>query len=153
MTVRRDLHRLETTGEVRTVHGGVGLAGHETTVPGPARDRAGLRLIARRAAELVAPDDTVALDAGPAAHELARALPSGFVGSVITHSMPVMQLLAERAVEPAPPRLVALGGELAAARRALVGPTTLAAIAGLRARTFFLDAAAVDVRGTYALST
>ena len=26
MTVRRDLQRLETTGQVRTVHGGVGLA-------------------------------------------------------------------------------------------------------------------------------
>ena len=26
MTVRRDLHRLETAGRVRTVHGGVGLA-------------------------------------------------------------------------------------------------------------------------------
>jgi len=45
------------------------------------------------------------------------------------------------------------GGELSGARQALVGPTTLDALAGLRARTFFLDAAAVDVRGTYACST
>ena len=153
MTVRRDLHRLETTGEVRTVHGGVGLTGHEPGVPRPARDRAALCRVARRAAALVAPDDTVALGPGPAAYELARALPGSFAGSVITHSMPVMQLLAERVAGPAGPRLVALGGELTAARHALVGPTTLAAIAGLRARTFFLDAAAVDVRGTYACST
>jgi DeoR/GlpR family transcriptional regulator of sugar metabolism len=153
MTVRRDLHRLETTGQVRTVHGGVGLAGHEPPLSGPDRDRAALRRVARRAAALVAPDDTVALDAGPVAHELARALPGGFAGSVITHSMPVMQLLAERVAGPARPRLVALGGELTATRQALVGPATVAAIAGLRARTFFLDAAAVDVRGTYACST
>ena len=66
--------------------------------------------------------------------------------------MPVMQLFAERGVGPARPRLVALGGELTPARQALVGPTTLEAIAGLRARTFFLDTAAVDVRGTYACS-
>jgi len=64
----------------------------------------------------------------------------------------VMQLLAERAAAPDGPRLVALGGELIGSRQALVGPTTLDAIAGLRARTFFLDAAAVDVRGTYACS-
>ena len=67
--------------------------------------------------------------------------------------MPVMQLLAERGADAAGPRLVALGGELTGNRQALVGPTTLDVIAGLRARTFFLDAAAVDVRGTYACST
>jgi DeoR/GlpR family transcriptional regulator of sugar metabolism len=34
-----------------------------------------------------------------------------------------------------------------------VGPATTDAIAGLRVRTFFLDAAAVDLRGTYACTT
>ena len=109
--------------------------------------------MARRAAELVNAHDSVALDAGPAAYELARALLDDFTGSVITHSMPVMQLIAERGADTAGPRLVALGGELTGNRQALVGPTTLDVIAGLRARTFFLDAAAVDVRGTYACST
>ena len=109
--------------------------------------------MARRAAELMNGGDSVALDAGPAAYELARVLLDDFTGSVITHSMPVMQLLAERATAATGPRLVALGGELTGTRQALVGPTTLDAIAGLRARTFFLDAAAVDVRGTYACST
>ena len=151
MTVRRDLHRLEMTGQVRTVHGGVGLALGDAGPGG--RAAAGARRVARRAVELTAPGDTVAVDAGPAAYELARALPDDFAGSVITHSMPVMQLLAERACAPDGPRLVALGGELTGTRQALVGPTTLDAIAGLRARTFFLDAAAVDVRGTYACST
>ena len=151
MTVRRDLHRMETAGQVRTVHGGVGLAvgGHDGGRPQTAQ---GPRRVARCAAGMVRTGDTVALDAGPAAFELARALPSDFTGSVITHSMPVMHLLAER-VTGGRPRLVALGGELAGSRQALVGPTTLEAIAGLRARTFFLDAAAVDVRGAYACST
>ena len=67
MTVRRDLHRLEATGQVRTVHGGVGLVGHETSVLGPACDGPGRRRIARRAARLIAAGDTVALDAGPSA--------------------------------------------------------------------------------------
>ena len=155
MTVRRDLQRLETTGQVRTVHGGVGLAVGDPRfgMSGMARDRAGPRRVARHAAELVNARDSVALDAGPAAYELARALLDDFTGSVITHSMPVMQLLAERGADSAGPRLVALGGELTGSRQALVGPATLDVIAGLRARTFFLDAAAVDVRGTYACST
>jgi DeoR/GlpR family transcriptional regulator of sugar metabolism len=154
MTVRRDLHRLEMTGQVRTVHGGVGLAvGPDAAGPGAVRDRIGSRRVARRAAELVGVGDSVALDAGPAALELARALPDDFTGSVVTHSMPVMHLLAEQAVGPTGPRLVVLGGELTGSRQALVGPATTDAIAGLRVRTFFLDAAAVDARGVYACST
>jgi DeoR family transcriptional regulator of aga operon len=96
--------------------------------------------------------ETIALDAGPSAHELARALPGDFAGSVITHSMPVIQVLVDRAGAPDGPRLVALGGELTGTRQAFVGPTTLDTIVGLRTRTFFLDAAAVDARGTYACS-
>lgn len=150
MTIRRDLQRLEAAGQVRTVHGGAGPAAVGRLADAGARSsREGRRRVARCAAQLVSSDDTVALDAGPTAHELARVLPDRFVGSVITHSMPVMQLLAARAARPGP-RLVVLGGELSSARQALVGPTTLDAIAGLRARIFFLDAAAVDVRGTYA---
>ena len=42
MTVRRDLQRLETTGQVRTVHGGVGLAvGDPDPASGMSRDRPG----------------------------------------------------------------------------------------------------------------
>jgi DeoR/GlpR family transcriptional regulator of sugar metabolism len=153
MTVRRDLHRLEAAGQVRTVHGGVGLAGADHVRRGVGCDEVAARRLARRAAQLVAPGDTVALDAGPVAYALARVLAGGVAGTVITHSMPVMQVLAERDAGAAGPRLVALGGELTHARQALVGPTTLDAIAGLRARVFFLDAAAVDARGTYACST
>jgi DeoR/GlpR family transcriptional regulator of sugar metabolism len=153
MTVRRDLHRLEIAGQVRTVHGGVGLvAAGFPGAQGVAQDRAGPRRVARRAAELVDAGETIALDAGPSAHELARTLPDDFAGSVITHSMPVMQVLVERATGLEGPRLVALGGELTGTRQAFVGPTTLDAIVGLRTRTFFLDAAAVDTRGTYACS-
>jgi DeoR/GlpR family transcriptional regulator of sugar metabolism len=151
MTVRRDLHLLEAGGHVRTVHGGVSLT--PDALRGPVfpadGDSAARRGVAQRAALLVGDDDAIAVDAGAAGYELARALPPTFRGSVITHSMPVMQLVAER---PAPPRLVALGGELLPARQALVGPATLDAIPRLRARTFFLAAPAADARGLYAPS-
>ena len=151
MTVRRDLHALEATGHVRMVRGGVSLtpdAFHGWTFPED-RNAEGRARIAEHAAGLIGLTDTIALDAGPTAYALARALPEDFRGSVITHSMPVLQLLDER---QAMSRTVALGGELLADRHAFVGPTTEAALAQLRARTFFFSPSAVDIRGTYARS-
>ena len=159
MTVRRDLHALAETGDVRMVHGGVSLppepwrrAAARSGADGPVAfvdddhqlERAG---VAERAAALVAPMDTIALDAGPTTFALARALPAEFRGSVITHSMPVLRLFDER---PSAATAVALGGELLAERHAFVGPATEAALEQLRARTFFLSPAAVDAHGVYA---
>jgi DeoR family transcriptional regulator of aga operon len=150
MTIRRDLHSLEATGDVRLVHGGASLTpgalrspvfwDDEQTEP---RDRVG-----SHAAGLVGTTDTVAIDAGPTAYAIARALPREFGGCVITHSMPVLQFLADRPSV----RVVALGGEFLADRHAFVGPTTEAAVAELRVRTFFLSPAAIDARGTYSRS-
>jgi DeoR/GlpR family transcriptional regulator of sugar metabolism len=157
MTVRRDLHALSETGDVRMVHGGVSLpaeslrrvalSGSGSSVPvldGVEPGRAG---VAERAAAMVGPTDTIALDAGPTALALARALSVDFHGSVITHSMPVLRLLDE---QPSGATVVALGGELLAERHAFVGPATEAALEPLRARTFFVSPAAVDERGLYA---
>jgi DeoR/GlpR family transcriptional regulator of sugar metabolism len=107
------------------------------------------RQIAECAAEMTGDDDAIAVDAGAIAYQLVQALPVSFRGTVITHSMPVMQLVTQR---PAPPRLIALGGELLPARQAFVGPVALAAITQVRPRTFFLSAAAADARGLYARS-
>jgi DeoR family transcriptional regulator of aga operon len=147
MTIRRDLHALEGTGHVRLVHGGASLtprglpsaAFMDVDHTGP-RERVG-----RHAAGLAGLTDTIAIDAGPTAYAIARALPKDFGGCVITHSMPVLQFLADRPSV----RVVALGGELLPDRRAFVGPTTEAALAELRVRTFFLSPSAIDLRGTY----
>jgi DeoR/GlpR family transcriptional regulator of sugar metabolism len=151
MTVRRDLRALESTGQVRLVHGGATLAGSAAgcRVFPDDGNAAGRARVAARAVSLVGRSDTIAVDAGPTAYALARALPDDFAGSVITHSMPVLHLLDERT---SPPRTVAPGGELLADRHAFVGPSTEAALSQLRARTFFLSPAAVDVRGTYSRS-
>jgi DeoR/GlpR family transcriptional regulator of sugar metabolism len=157
MTIRRDLHALSETGVVRMVHGGVSLPAESlrrvarsgsgssvAVLDGGEPGRAG---VAERAAAMVGPTDTIALDAGPTALALARALSVDFHGSVITHSMPVLRLLDE---QPSGATVVALGGELLAERHAFVGPATEAALEPLRARTFFVSPAAVDERGLYA---
>lgn len=152
MTVRRDIHALEAAGQVRLVHGGVSLTPAALQSPafpddGNADGRARL---AEREARLVGEVDTIVVDAGPTGHALARALPDQFRGAVITHSVPVLQLMDQRRL---PSRIVALGGELLADRHAFVGPATEAAISQLRAHTFYLSPSAVDARGTYAHSS
>jgi DeoR/GlpR family transcriptional regulator of sugar metabolism len=145
MTVRRDVRRLNERGEVRVVHGGVSLppdqefSVRERANPG-SKDRIGAA-----AAGLIGPGDTIALDAGTTAHALVNALPESFTGSVVTHSVPVMQALLN--VPGA--RCVGLGGDLYAPSRAFVGPATVEAAARLRVRWCFLGAAAVDDRGCY----
>lgn len=150
MTIRRDLHGLQATGRVRLVHGGATLAPRElrSAVFADDEDTQGRERVAQHAAGLVGDRDTIAIDAGATGYALARALPASFAGCVITHSMPVLQFLtAERGG-----RIVALGGEFVPGRRAFVGPTTEAAVAQLRVRTFFVSPAAVDSRGLYAQS-
>jgi DeoR/GlpR family transcriptional regulator of sugar metabolism len=156
MTVRRDLRLLQACGHVRAVHSaGVGLvpaAQRRWIFP---RDGSpdGRRHVAQCAVRLIGDDDVIAVDAGATAYELIRALPESFCGTIITHSIPVMQELAEqRMVERlAPPELVVLGGDLLPTGHALAGPATLEAIARLRAGLLFLSAA-VDERGLYAHS-
>jgi DeoR family transcriptional regulator of aga operon len=148
MTIRRDLHALEDNGDVRLVHGGASLTPGALRISAfpeddqaPARER-----VAAHAVGLVGETDTIAIDAGPTGHAVARALPETFSGCVISHSLPVLQCLSTGRLE----RVVALGGELLAGRHAFVGPTTEAATAQLRVRTFFLTP--IDARGLYAAS-
>ena len=150
MTIRRDLHALEDTDHVRLVHGGASLAPGALRISAfpdddhaPARER-----VAAHAIGLVAETDTIAIDAGATGYAVARSLPEGFGGCVISHSMPVLQLLAAGRLR----RVVALGGELLPDRQAFVGPTTEVAVAQLRVRTFFLSPCSIDSRGVYAQS-
>jgi DeoR family transcriptional regulator of aga operon len=104
--------------------------------------------VAAHAVGLIGASDTIAIDAGPTGHAVARALPETFSGCAISHSLPVLQCLSTGRLE----RVVALGGELLAGRHAFVGPTTEAATAQLRVRTLFLCPGGIDARGMYAES-
>lgn len=152
MTVRRDLRRLESDGQARVVHGGASLPRAARRAPGfgsrADSNAVGKRLVARAALGLLGDADTIAIDAGTTTHQLAAALPEGFAGCVVTHSVPVIQLGLARPDT----RLVALGGDLYHASQAFVGPMTVDAAARLRLRTFFLGAGAVDARGVYVMT-
>jgi DeoR family transcriptional regulator, fructose operon transcriptional repressor len=148
MTVRRDLKQLEESTEVRVVHGGASLP-HGTlrsTFAARGEENAvGKRQIAQHAAALIAERDSIAIDAGTTAYEVATSLPDNFAGLVVTNSVPVIQFLLGRPDI----RVISLGGELLPTSHAFAGPMTIETAQSLRVRTFFLGAAAIDPRGVY----
>jgi DeoR/GlpR family transcriptional regulator of sugar metabolism len=149
MTVRRDLRLLEQAGHARVVRGGVSLpSGTSRSVSFLTRARKctdAKARIAACAAELVGATDSIAIDSGTTAYALAGALPDTFGGSVVTNSMPVIQLLMDR------PEIavLCLGGNLVHPREAFAGSITADAAARVRVRTFFLAAPAIDAKGVY----
>jgi len=83
-TIRRDLRGLRDRGLLERVYGG---ALSVRTAEGD---------FAQLAATLVEPGDTIVIDIGTTALEVARALPEAFRGRVLTNSVPVAMALADR---------------------------------------------------------
>ncbi len=149
MTIRRDLRRLETDGEVRMVHGGASLM-HATlrTTEFTARARmnaAAKHRIGQVAVADIAESDVIAFDAGTTVFDAATHLPDTFRGYVVTHSVPVIQHLLHVPTV----RVTCLGGELFVPSQAFAGPATVEQAGRLRINRFLLGAAAVDERGVY----
>jgi DeoR/GlpR family transcriptional regulator of sugar metabolism len=149
MTVRRDLRKLALEGKVRIVHGGVSALRptlHSPAFTGRAEEHAqGKQSIGAAAVESLPVTATVAIDAGTTTYAAMQALPEDFRGTLVTHSVPVMQLALARGMG----RLVGLGGELLPDSQAFVGPRTVESTKGLRVDTLLLGAAAADEHGIY----
>lgn len=149
MTIRRDLRQLSKAGEVQIVHGGASLV-HSTFRTADFAGRAQLssdakQKIAVAAQRFVPADAIVAVDAGTTTFAAIAALPVSFSGTIITHSVPVLQhMLSHPQVT-----VLGLGGELVAESQAMVGPRTVEGLSNLRADVFFLGAAAIAAEGIY----
>jgi len=149
MTVRRDLRKLAEQGKVRIVHGGVSALRqslHSPAFTGRAEENSDAKqAIGTLAVAGLPATGTVAIDAGTTTYAAMQALPETFRGTVVTHSVPVMQLALARGLS----RLVGLGGELLPDSQAFVGPRTVESTRGLRVDTLLLGAAAADEHGIY----
>ena len=149
MTIRRDARQLENAGAALIVHGGLTLPhGGRHTEGFAQRARVDARAkarVARACARLVGAQERVLIDAGTTAYEVARVLATDFAGTLITHSAPVIQL----ALRMPQVTTIALGGQLLLDSQAFIGDVTVSNIAGLRAETAFIGAAAVNHEGLY----
>lgn len=144
-TVRHDLARLEEQGLVRRTHGGAILRSATLFEPTYAA-RQVMRLeekraIAVAAAAEVREGDTLLLDAGTTAHELALVLRRMAALTVVTNSLANALVLMENPnIE-----VLLLGGAVHAGRRATLGPLALQCL-----ETVSVDRAFLAFNGVHA---
>ena len=111
-TIRRDLRGLQEKGLLDRVYGGAtrpsGRSSEGSFAARSTRNIARKRAIAAQAAALVEPEETIIIDVGTTALEVARALPATFRGRVLTNSVPAaLELSARPEVE-----LLLCGGQV-----------------------------------------
>jgi len=132
-TIRRDLDELAELRHLQRVHGGA-LARSAVAPTYEERSRQsveGKQAVARAAATLLQPGDTVIVDGGSTALALVEAIPPGHTGTLITHSPPVAAALAGHEV-------VMIGGSLDARAMVCVGAQTIDAYSRITADVCFL---------------
>jgi len=99
-TIRRDLRDLQRQGLLDRVYGGAtrpaGRSSEGSFAARSTRHIEAKRAIAALAASLVEPGETIVIDVGTTALEVARALPPAFHGRVLTNSVPAALELAAR---------------------------------------------------------
>jgi DeoR family transcriptional regulator, fructose operon transcriptional repressor len=143
-TIRRDLRGLRDQGLLERVYGGaLSVRSTEGTFAVRSTLHSTRKLaIARLAATLVAPEDTIVIDVGTTALEVARALPTSFRGRVLTNSVPAAMVLAAREeIE-----LLLCGGQVRPGDAACFGAQAESFFAEFYADKAFLGSGGVHVR-------
>jgi len=147
-TARRDLDALEDQGAARRTHGGVVYSGGIPRIAEfgerqPA-NWAAKRAIAVTAAEAIADGETVLVDGGTTAYEVARLL-VGRSLQVVTNSLPVANLFASEARTD----LVLLGGYVSPRTGVCLGPYANELLGRLHVTTTVLSAAGITADGLF----
>jgi DeoR/GlpR family transcriptional regulator of sugar metabolism len=135
-TIRRDLRELAHEGKLQRVHGGAlpaspalaDLEGRKQLVP------EAKAAIGRAAAAMVRSGQTIILDGGTTAEQIARHFPADLRATVITHSPTIAVVLNSH---PSIDVLI-IGGRLFKHSAVAVGAGAAAAIARIRADIFFM---------------
>lgn len=140
MTVRRDIEQLSARGLVERVHGGAAaVGGRSSEEPGFAAKSAlalqQKQAIARAAARLISPGETVAMSAGTTTLAVAHELLAVPDLTVVTNSPPVADVMHDPG---RPDRTVILVGGVRTPSNALVGPVAVAALRTLHVDTLIL---------------
>ena len=144
MTARRDLADLERRGMVRRTHGGAVLptaSAHEDSFARRlAADAQAKQRLAEVATAGLSPGETVFLDSSTTSYFVARRLAeSGLAATVLTNSLPIMELVFEEGQNL---ELINVGGSLRRLTRSFVGPAAVRTIG-----TYFADRLFLSVKG------
>jgi DeoR/GlpR family transcriptional regulator of sugar metabolism len=145
MTVRRDLEYLEQSGGLRRVHGGaasVFLTAEETPYGIRALESYEAKaMIGAAAAGLLADGETVILDGGTTAMEVARALPNRRMTVMPLALRPVFELHECPGI-----KLLLPGGEVRPGELSLTGSLTESSFSHLRFDTFVMGPCGIDTK-------
>lgn len=151
MTIRRDLRRLEESGEVLRTHGGAfakPVAGARTLEPSfnqrERENQTAKQAIGQAAAAMVRPGESVGLDLGTTALEMARALSASNGISVFTNSLRAALALADSNVTTYIP-----GGQLRKPEMSVCGSITLAQLENYRLDRVFLGVSGITADGVF----
>jgi DeoR/GlpR family transcriptional regulator of sugar metabolism len=144
-TIRRDLGELADQGVVQRTHGGAArpsAVGPEPPILQRTHEQAEAKaLIGKAAAELVADGETVFLGSGTTTLPVARHLQHQNGLTVISNSLPIIDLLADNPDIT----LIVPGGLLRHSERSMIGHLTEQAIAELRADKVIMGVRAMDL--------
>ena len=144
MTVRRDLERLELTGLLSRTHGGAILKRHMVGEPhyvnnviAHAEEK---RRIARAAAAMIQPGETVFLGSGTTAVEVLRHLDPQLEARIVTHNAGALAVAESLGIE-----LFLLGGSYRAQSNAMEGSVPAELASGFIASKMLLGADGVSL--------
>lgn len=146
-TIRRDLNRLEKSGLVQRVHGGVKLpakpSGEPTTRPDTLIENRTLKVaIGKRAAELVRLDEPIILNGGTTTYAMAQAL-LDHQAQILTNSNLIARLLLTQSRN----RVFVPGGEIFREQSLILSPFDNDVIRNFHGGTMFLGAHGIGPMG------
>ncbi len=146
MTIRRDLELLERQGVLERTHGGAlyrpERMNHENGHDNRLREYADLMdQVGRRAASLIAPNDSILLHAGSAALHILRYLDPEMPVRIYTNNIAAIDEVRGKRAE-----LVLLGGELRRESNSLEGALTMGMIRQIHPSKAFLAAEGISLR-------
>jgi DeoR family transcriptional regulator, deoxyribose operon repressor len=101
MTIRRDMEKLAKEAPIKIIHGGViyqdsSLAEHYTMTHARSHMIDEKKRIAKKAAELIEPDDIIVIDAGSTGELIARYLPRDYHITVICYALNIASEVSRR---------------------------------------------------------
>ncbi|MFB9276507.1 DeoR/GlpR family DNA-binding transcription regulator [Cohnella cellulosilytica] len=139
MTIRRDLEKLEETGEVKRTFGGVIFVGRDVAL----QERVTLlsdekARIGRYAAALIKPGESVFIDGGTTTSQIARFLPHGMNITVVTNALNVVTELSGKQIP-----VMMTGGVYMEATHCLSGPLAVQSLSGMAFHRAFLGTTGV----------